>query len=128
MPRTIQIPAGTTRNIIFNTTYSSDWSVEAKQGNNIANAEVTSAQFILKREIETADEDAAYTEASPVVADGKVTVTITAADTKALEGRYYGTLRIILATGSIVDWEDTSYAGVPYILVDLIQGAVEDIS
>jgi len=128
MPRSITIPAGTTRNIIFNVTYSDNWSVVAKRGAAVAVADISFAKFTLKREIEVEDDNADYVEVSPTIAEGIVTVTIAASDTKELEGRYYGTLRLILATGSIVDWEDTSYADVPYIYIDVVQGAVEEIS
>ncbi len=128
MPRTEEIPAGTTRNLVFNTTYSSDWSEEASQEEDVGSSAVSSAKFMLKREIETADANAAYTESNPTIADGSVTVTIAATDTATLEGRYYGTLRLYMVDGGVHDWEDTTYPKVPYIYVDITQGAVKSTS
>lgn len=129
--RHIDVPAGTRRVIDFSTTYSQNWSVEAKRGENIDAEDVEGAVFMLKKQLAQADEDAAVTkmlDSGIVVTDGTVTVTVDAADTKDLQGKYYGTLRLYLTDDGVVDWQDADFDDTPYIILNFTQGAVEAVS
>lgn len=129
--RKITVPAGTRRYIQFSTTYSSDWSVAEKQGQNIEDAEVSSAKFMLKKRATEADDDAALTKTKVdgiTVTSGKVTVLLNPNDTKDLDGDYIATLRLYLSDDAVVDWTDTSYENTPYIQIEFVQGAVEAVS
>ena len=128
--RAISIPSGNTHLIEFNTTYSQQWSVQGKRGNNVLSGEVTAARFMLKKNISLPDNQSSITKnlnAGIAATDGKLTVTLDAADTKDLQGTYYATLRITIGT-SVVDWRDSQYSDSPSIQVTFTQGAVESIS
>lgn len=133
MPRSISVPAGTTRNIEFAVTYPSTWSVALKRSTNVLAADISSARFLLKDEITSPDASAIVTKTTISgitigASDGKVTVTLNPADTKELEGSYVGTLRLYLVGGSVVDFEDTTYPDIYYIQISITQGAVEATS
>jgi hypothetical protein len=123
--------AGTRRILQFNVTYSANWSVVLKQNSAVLAADVTAATFLLKNPRTQADASAAVTKtlsAGIAKANGVITVTLNPADTKDLEGTYYGTLRLYLADSGVVDFEDSSYADIPYIQLSITQGAVEATS
>ena len=131
MPRTESIFSGTTRNIEFNVTYPSTWSVALKRSTAVLAAEISSARFLLKDELTSADASALVTKTTSSgisTANGIVTVTLSAADTKDLEGSYVGTLRLYLVGGGVYDFEDASYLGIPYINLSFSQGSVEAIT
>jgi hypothetical protein len=131
MNRIISMAAGTRRVIEFNVTYSANWSVVLKRSTAVLSADISSARFLLKNSLTSTDESAAVTKtlASGISkADGKVTVTLNPADTQNLEGSYLGTLRLYLADGGVVDFEDTSYADTPYLQISITQGSVEAIT
>jgi hypothetical protein len=129
--RQIEAPAGTRRVMEFTTTYSQDWSVVVKRGTNILAADVSSASFLLKKRLTNTDADAALTKtlvSGIAVTSGKVTVTLNPADTDELEGPYFGTLRLYMADGGVVDWIDEDFNDTPYIVITFTQGSVEAVA
>jgi len=128
--RVIVFPASTDRILQFLTTYSADWSEVAKRGDDIEAAEVEEAEFLLKKRLLDDNDDAVVTKLLSVgatdmtIASGEIRVILAPEDTAGLKGKYYGTLRITLTTGAVIDWEDVDYAGVPYIVCNIAQGAV----
>lgn len=125
------IPAGTDRDVEFITTYNSTWSVVLKRGTDVLAVEVASATMLLKKQLNLAD-DAAVVEKTTddgiAVADGTLTATLTPEDTKDLNGKYFATLRIILTSGKVLDWQDSEYDNIPYVVLNFMQGAVEATS
>jgi hypothetical protein len=131
MTRIISMAAGTRRVIEFSVTYSSNWSVAVKRGTNVLSADITSARFLLKNNLTASDDSASVSKTTLsgiTKIDGKVTVTLNPVDTKELEGSYFGTLRLYLADGGVVDFEDTSYTDTPYLQISITQGSVEAIT
>jgi hypothetical protein len=129
--RQVHVAAGTRKIIEFDVTYSQDWSVVAKRGTDVLASEVSSAKFMLKTDPSVADGSASLTQtlgSGITAADGTLTVTMSATDTKDLSGSYYGTLRIYFAGSVVSDWMDTEYDNTPYITVVATQGAVEAVS
>jgi hypothetical protein len=129
--REIQVPAGNRRVIEFTTTYSENWSVPLKRETGIMADDVSTVAFLLKRKMNNADEAADVEKTlgdGIAVTDGKVTVTLDATDTKDLQGKYFGTLRLHLTDGGVVDWIDEDFADTPYIMLDFTQGAVEAVA
>lgn len=129
--RILEVPAGNRRVIDFQTTYSQNWSVEEKRGEDIAAEDVANAVFLVKRKVSETDEAAVVektlTEGISVTA-GSAQVTLDAEDTKDLQGSYIATLRLTLADGGVVDWMDEDFDGTPFITLTFIQGAVEEVS
>src|ERR1044072_9129823 len=98
--RIISMAAGTRRVIEFNVTYSANWSIALKRSTNVLAADISSARFLLKKQLTEPDASAAIEKTLPSgisQTDGKVTVTLNPADAKAPEGSYPGTLRLSLA-------------------------------
>lgn len=122
--RTENANAGTTLPIAFNVTYKST-------GEDVLAVDIESALFMLKRRLSDADTAAKLTKELTdgiSAADGTVTVTLDPTDTKDLDGKHFGTLRLFLVSGAVLDWEDTTYPGIPYIELNFRQGSVEAIT
>lgn len=128
--RKVDMPAGTTMMLDFATTYDANWSVEENQGEPIVAEDVTGARFLLKRNLADGDDDAAVEKTLDdgiTVSEGLARVALDPGDTKDLQGAYLGTLRLFLAGGAVVDWRDSAFEKVPYIELDITQGAVEAV-
>ena len=121
------IPSGTTRQVEFSITYSSTWSVVAKQGDAVEAADVTDATFLLKKRLSDTDAEAKVTKetADIALASGTATVTLLPADTKDLQGDYFASLRLYLTDGTVQDFESSD---LPYISLTFTQGAVESVA
>lgn len=120
--------SGNTRYLAFTLTYPDDWSEEAKRGNNVMAADIASATFLLKRQLSISDEEAAVSKTNAdgiTLEDGLATVELEPTDTQDLQGKYYGTLRLFLAGGSV---QDVRVDGKPYVELTFIQGAVEAVA
>ncbi len=120
------IAAGNSHYIDFNIVYSDTWHDEAKRGDPVEVEDIEALTFMIKRKLNLDDETAEVTKniesIGTDVTTGKVRVFLHADDTADINGRFFASLRLYMSDDTVQDFLQND---LPYILVDIVQGAVE---